>query len=138
VSGGLHGVGSCVNALSKMLRLTMRRDGKVHTMEFSKGFVQNRIVETVGGVEVSPMKVMETDNEGTEVSAGHRHFRENNNSLRDPGKRLRELSFLNNGVNPAEGRAFGQGGRLAGADGVKARGIQQGQNRSALTFCGHG
>ena len=47
VSGGLHGVGvSCVNALSKMLRLTIRRDGKVHVMEFSKGFVQNRIVET--------------------------------------------------------------------------------------------
>jgi DNA gyrase subunit B len=39
-----------------MLRLTIRRDGKVHN-EFSKG-VQNRIVETVGGVEVSPMKVM--------------------------------------------------------------------------------
>jgi len=48
VSGGLHGVGvSCVNALSKMLRLTIRRDGKVHTMEFSKGFVQNRLLETV-------------------------------------------------------------------------------------------
>ena len=47
VSGGLHGVGvSCVNALSKMLRLTVRRDGKVHVLEFSRGFVQNRIVET--------------------------------------------------------------------------------------------
>src|SRR5438132_8107412 len=69
VSGGLHGVGvSCVNALSKMLRLTIRRDGKVHTLEFSKGFVQGRLLETVGGVEVSPMKVIgETEKRGTEV-----------------------------------------------------------------------
>src|SRR5512144_2455450 len=41
VSGGLHGVGvSCVNALSKWLRLTVRREGKVHHIEFAKGFVQ--------------------------------------------------------------------------------------------------
>ena len=33
---------SCVNALSKLLKLTIRRDGKVHTMEFAKGVVQNR------------------------------------------------------------------------------------------------
>ena len=58
VSGGLHGVGvSCVNALSKWLRLTVRREGKVHQIEFCRGFVQNRLLETVDGFEVSPMKV---------------------------------------------------------------------------------
>jgi DNA gyrase subunit B len=43
-----------------MLRLTVRREGKVHVLEFSRGFVQNRIIETVDGVEVSPMKVTAT------------------------------------------------------------------------------
>jgi DNA gyrase subunit B len=102
VSGGLHGVGvSCVNALSKWLRLTVRRDGKVHQMEFAGGFVQNRLIEVVDGVEVSPMPVTgTTDKRGTEV-----HFLPDKEIFTNVdfhyeilSKRLRELSFLNNGV----------------------------------------
>ena len=125
VSGGLHGVGvSCVNALSQMLRLTIRRDGKVYTMEFSKGFVQNRIVEMVGGVEVSPMKVMgDTDKRGTEVHflPDTEIFKENNDFHYEIlSKRLRELSFLNNGVKiRLKDERSGKEDDFAGADGVK-------------------
>ena len=125
VSGGLHGVGvSCVNALSKMLRLTIRRDGRTHTMEFCRGFVQNRLVETVGGVEVSPMKVTgETDKRGTEV-----HFLPDTDIFKENhdfhyeilSKRLRELSFLNNGVKiRLKDERSGKEDDFAGADGVK-------------------
>ncbi|MCR2747354.1 DNA topoisomerase (ATP-hydrolyzing) subunit B [Limnobacter parvus] len=103
VSGGLHGVGvSCVNALSIWLRLIVRRDGKVHQLEFARGFVQNRIIEQVDGVDVSPMKVVgTTDKRGTEV-----HFLPDTDIFQHNhdfhyeilAKRLRELSFLNNGV----------------------------------------
>jgi len=107
VSGGLHGVGvSCVNGLSTWLRLTIRRDGLVHQMEFNRGVVIDReIVQQPGAdgklVMVSPIRVTgHTDRRGTEV-----HF------LADAtifgvvefhyeilAKRIRELSFLNNGV----------------------------------------
>ena len=129
VSGGLHGVGvSCVNALSKMLRLTIRRDGKVHVMEFSKGFVQNRIVETVNGpngpVEISPMKVMgDTDKRGTEVHflPDLEIFQTNSDFHYEIlSKRLRELSFLNNGVKiRLKDERSGKEDDFAGADGVK-------------------
>ena len=125
VSGGLHGVGvSCVNALSKMLRLTIRRDGKVHVMEFSKGFVQNRITETVNGVEVSPMKVIgETEKRGTEVHflPDTEIFQQNSDFHYEIlSKRLRELSFLNNGVRiRLKDERTGKEDDFAGAGGVK-------------------
>ncbi len=125
VSGGLHGVGvSCVNALSKMLRLTIRRDGKVHALEFSKGFVQNRIIETVNGVEVSPMKVIgETEKRGTEVHflPDTEIFQQNNDFHYEIlSKRLRELSFLNNGVRiRLKDERTGKEDDFAGAGGVK-------------------
>lgn len=48
VSGGLHGVGiSVVNALSKKLVAQVRRDGKIHEMEFSRGKTVRKL-EVVG------------------------------------------------------------------------------------------
>ena len=103
VSGGLHGVGvSCVNALSRWLRLTVRRDGKVHFIEFKRGVVQERVLETRDGFEVSPMKITgDTERRGTEVHflPDDEIFQQNADFHYDIlAKRLRELSFLNNGV----------------------------------------
>ncbi len=103
VSGGLHGVGvSCVNGLSKMLKLTIRRDGKQHYMEFARGIPQNRELETIDGMVVSPIKVTgDTDKRGTEVHfwADEEIFTNVEFHYDILAKRIRELSFLNNGVH---------------------------------------
>ncbi len=125
VSGGLHGVGvSCVNALSVFLRLTVRREGKVHQLEFARGFVQNRLIETVGGVEVSPMRVTgDTEKRGTEVHflPDTEIFKENNDFHYEIlSKRLRELSFLNNGVRiRLKDERSGKEDDFSGAGGVQ-------------------
>ena len=102
VSGGLHGVGvSCVNALSDWLKLTIRRDGKKYHMEFHRGHAVNRVIEKVDGVEVSPMQVVGTSTgTGTEVHflADASIFGTVEFHYEILAKRLRELSFLNNGV----------------------------------------
>ena len=107
ISGGLHGVGvSCVNALSTWLKLTVYRDHRAHFLEFERGKLINRkteLIQTVNGpVEISPMiDLGETDKQGTLV-----HFYPDNEIFTDItfsferlSQRLRELSFLNSGVN---------------------------------------
>ncbi len=102
VSGGLHGVGvSCVNALSRWLRLTIRREGKKYQLDFSRGAVVDRKVEIQNGIEVSPLKIIgNTEKRGTEVHfmADEEIFGQVEFHYEIIAKRLRELSFLNNGV----------------------------------------
>ena len=110
ISGGLHGVGvSCVNALSKWLELKVHRDGFTHALRFDHGVVVDRVIEkqkdphTGEMVEVSPMTVLgPTTKRGTEV-----HFLPDAEIFQPVVEfdyetllnRLRELSFLNSGVD---------------------------------------
>ena len=91
VSGGLHGVGAkCVNAVSEWFEVEVKRDHKVHKMEFSRG------------ITTSKMKIIgETNRTGTriafspdpEIFLTTREFK-----FELLAKRLRELAFLNPGI----------------------------------------
>jgi DNA gyrase subunit B len=93
VSGGLHGVGvSCVNALSEWLRAEVHRDGKIYLMTFERGALLGELQE----IGECPK-----DETGTTITfkADHQIFSELVFSFETLRGRLRELAFLNKGVN---------------------------------------
>jgi DNA gyrase subunit B len=91
VSGGLHGVGvSVVNALSEWVKLEIRKNGKVYYQEYRRGdpateFKQTGVTDRQSGTKV-------TFKPDPEV------FRTTEFSYDTLAQRLRELSYLNNGV----------------------------------------
>jgi len=91
VAGGLHGVGvSVVNALSEWLRLTIRRNGQVNQMEFRLGEA------------VAPLKATgKSEKRGTEVHflPAKEIFGTVDYHYEILAKRLRELAFLNSGLD---------------------------------------
>ncbi|MBO5960649.1 MAG: DNA topoisomerase (ATP-hydrolyzing) subunit B [Paludibacteraceae bacterium] len=93
VSGGLHGVGvSCVNALSTKLQVEVRRDGKIHMQEYTKG------------KPIAPVSVIGTyDAEmgtGTRVQfwPDNTIFTETVYQYKILANRMRELAYLNAGI----------------------------------------
>ncbi len=91
VSGGLHGVGaSVVNALSELCEVIVTRDGYVWKQSYKRGSV-------LTGLE----KVGEAEGSGTKVhfKPDHEIFEETEYDFEILSQRLRELAFLNKGIN---------------------------------------
>lgn len=90
-SAGLHGVGlSVVNALSEYLEVEVRRDGKVYFQRYE------------GGNKITELKVIgDTDKTGTKVrfKPDEKIFESTEYSYETIAYRMREISFLNNGIH---------------------------------------
>jgi DNA gyrase subunit B len=91
VSGGLHGVGvSCVNALSSDLRVEVHRGGKMFEQEYKIGVPQYDVRE-IGTTDITGTKVT--------FSPDKTIFEETVYHFDILATRLRELAFLNKGIN---------------------------------------
>ncbi|MDD0854725.1 DNA topoisomerase (ATP-hydrolyzing) subunit B [Halobacteriovorax sp. GB3] len=93
VSGGLHGVGAAVvNALSKWVKLEIKKSGKVHGLKFERG-VATKPLEVLGDLkdeaETGTAVTFKPDNEIFEIH----EF--NYDTL---ANRFREMAFLNKGL----------------------------------------
>jgi DNA gyrase subunit B len=92
VSGGLHGVGvSVVNALSETLKVWIKRDGKLHYMDFVRGTTTTKlkVLEKIGAKDSGTTVFFKPDPQ---------IFTELRFDYTTLATRLRELSFLNKGV----------------------------------------
>jgi len=90
VSGGLHGVGvSCVNALSKDLHVTVRREGKIFEQEYKIGIPQYSVREIGVSDTTGTTTHFWPDNTIFNVTVYKKDILES---------RLRELSYLNRGI----------------------------------------
>lgn len=88
VSGGLHGVGvSVVNALSKHLKMTVYREGKIHYQEFKEGIPQGAL-EIIGE---SPRKTGTT----IEFLVDDSIFEVTKYEFNILKKRFKEVAYLN-------------------------------------------
>ena len=91
VSGGLHGVGvSVVNALSERLSLVVHKDGSVYEQEY------------YNSVPVKPLKKCGSSQiNGTSIQflPSTKYFKDLNYKDDVIKKRLKELAFLNSGIN---------------------------------------
>ena len=91
VSGGLHGVGmSCVNALSSMFDVEVRRDGKVYHQTYSIGAPTSEITVAGGETGVTGTKITFLPDASI--------FTETEYSYDTLSARLRELAYLNKGI----------------------------------------
>ncbi|KPK42661.1 MAG: DNA gyrase subunit B [Omnitrophica WOR_2 bacterium SM23_29] len=91
VAGGLHGVGvSVVNALSELLEIEVRRDGKIYHQRYERGKATSKLT-VIGKSKSTGTRV--TFKPDKQIFEGKMEF-----SFDILSNRLRELAFLNKGL----------------------------------------